>query len=34
MADRVGPTTMMMAREKQKKQLKKFERTYKRGIRI
>jgi peptide deformylase len=34
MADRVGPTTMMMARDKQKKQLKKFERTYKRGIRI
>ena len=34
MADRVGKTSMMMAKEKQMKRLKKFERNYKRGIRI
>jgi peptide deformylase len=34
MADRVGKTSMMMAKEKQMKQIKKIERKHKRGIRI
>jgi len=34
MADRVGKTSMMMAKDKQMKQIKKIERKHKRGIRI